>query len=189
MVTIPRRYWTGTETIATRTPWLVPQAILALDRWLKPTDTVLELGAGGSTLFFADRCKRVVTFEKPGIYCDVVAAAIKKEQLTQVELHVVSSEAEVLEILAYTYTGNMFSVIMPDWDEARDFLYDGLEGIVSTDCLYVLDNYAAHNLFPLYGEDLPSTLMHEPMGQVVYDDKHWYGKGTKLVYSDARGVF
>lgn len=45
------------------TPWLHPKAITYLESLLTPDMEVLEFGAGGSTLWFAERVKHVVSFE------------------------------------------------------------------------------------------------------------------------------
>ena len=44
-------------------PWLTPRAIRILDAWLQPSHTVLEWGAGRSTLWFAERVKHVTSIE------------------------------------------------------------------------------------------------------------------------------
>lgn len=42
---------------------MVFSAIDFLDKWIKPCHTVFEWGSGGSTLFFRERAKRVVSIE------------------------------------------------------------------------------------------------------------------------------
>jgi hypothetical protein len=44
-------------------PWISFGAIRFLERFLQPTMQVFEYGSGGSTVFFAARCKRVVSVE------------------------------------------------------------------------------------------------------------------------------
>ena len=44
-------------------PWITRGAILALEEILKPEFSVLELGSGGSTIFFANRCKKVKSYD------------------------------------------------------------------------------------------------------------------------------
>jgi predicted O-methyltransferase YrrM len=44
-------------------PWLAPEAIVYLEGILKPEFEVIEHGAGGSTLWFAERVKCVLAFE------------------------------------------------------------------------------------------------------------------------------
>lgn len=45
-------------------PWWVWPAIEFVERNLKPTDRVLEVGSGFSTLWLAQRCREVVSFEE-----------------------------------------------------------------------------------------------------------------------------
>jgi len=51
------------DPMTRRLPWFSWPAIRWLDRWLQPAFTVFEIGGGGSTLWFADRVKRVVTLD------------------------------------------------------------------------------------------------------------------------------
>jgi len=44
-------------------PWLSEPAVDFFERLLKPTDEVLEYGAGGSTLWLADRVQHVLSIE------------------------------------------------------------------------------------------------------------------------------
>lgn len=44
-------------------PWYSWPAIRVLRHWLQPHHTVIEFGGGGSTLFYADRVKSVLTVE------------------------------------------------------------------------------------------------------------------------------
>lgn len=44
-------------------PWLHPEVIRYLERLLHPDWTVIEHGSGGSTLWLAERVKRVFSFE------------------------------------------------------------------------------------------------------------------------------
>jgi hypothetical protein len=55
-------------------PWISLKAIRFLDKFLTKEMTVLEYGSGGSTIFFAQRCKRVISVEDdPAWYAAVHA--------------------------------------------------------------------------------------------------------------------
>lgn len=56
-------------------PWLAPDVILYLENIIQPDFEVLEFGAGGSTLWFAERVKTVISEEKNFDW----AMAIKKK--------------------------------------------------------------------------------------------------------------
>jgi len=53
-------------------PWLHPDAVEYLEGLLTPEMRVLEHGGGGSTLWFAERVKRVVTTEGDPDWCDAL---------------------------------------------------------------------------------------------------------------------
>jgi predicted O-methyltransferase YrrM len=55
-------------------PWLHPSATAYLESLLRPDMRVLEHGAGGSTLWFAERVKKVVTFEHDQRWIDKIMA-------------------------------------------------------------------------------------------------------------------
>lgn len=58
------KWWEPRTTHAIqRKPWLHDDAIAKLESILRKRFTVIEQGAGGSTLWFAERVKRVVSFE------------------------------------------------------------------------------------------------------------------------------
>jgi hypothetical protein len=54
----------GNTAIKTRTPWFNYDAIDFLKSYITKGMTVLEFGSGGSTLFFSDHCKSVVSIEE-----------------------------------------------------------------------------------------------------------------------------
>ena len=54
------------------TPWLSPDAITFLDEYLKPDMTVIETGAGGSTIWLAKRVDTVITFEHDKNWANLV---------------------------------------------------------------------------------------------------------------------
>ena len=58
-----RNFLKGRNTIEVGYPWLTYGAIIAMEYYLKPTDNVLELGTGGSTIFFSRRCKSVKSYD------------------------------------------------------------------------------------------------------------------------------
>lgn len=58
-------WWTPSGPIGIQPiPWLHPDVISYLDNLLTPNMEVLEFGAGGSTLWFAERVKSVVSYER-----------------------------------------------------------------------------------------------------------------------------
>ncbi len=68
------------------TPWLHPAAIAAIEAILEPDWEVLETGAGGSTIWFAERVARVVTFEHDAVWYETVWAELERRHLSNVQL-------------------------------------------------------------------------------------------------------
>lgn len=53
-VRIPDNYVSGGFAMEYEVPWMTPGAVQRLDELVKPTDNVIEVGTGGSTLFLPD---------------------------------------------------------------------------------------------------------------------------------------
>lgn len=183
MVIIPKQYWLGDKCVETRTPWLVPGAINVLDRFLNKSDKVLEFGCGGSTLFFADRCKQVVSFELGREYFEEINRILRRESIKNVRLMRASTFERAVELLE-EYKKWQFNVVMPDWNADRDFLRPFLRRILDKRFMLVIDNYNARDVYPeSFSGDYFEGVSIKTFAK-VYDDGRWYGKGTK-VYSSS----
>lgn len=53
-------------------PWMPYTAILLLDDLIKDDYNILETGSGGSSIFFATRCKRLITLEHDKDWVNIV---------------------------------------------------------------------------------------------------------------------
>ena len=62
----------GFEHLELGFPWIVVESAEKLNEELKETDIVLEFGSGGSTIFFAERCKLVKSVETSKDWYDTV---------------------------------------------------------------------------------------------------------------------
>lgn len=78
------QYMKGQETLAVGYPWLALGAILTMERLLQPSWRVLELGSGGSTLFWARRCATVYSYETDATWAARVHTAVVKYGNTRV---------------------------------------------------------------------------------------------------------
>jgi predicted O-methyltransferase YrrM len=67
-------------------PWISLKAIRFLERFLTPEMTVLEYGSGGSTIFFARRCKRVIAIEDDPVWLGAVRQRLGALRLTNAEI-------------------------------------------------------------------------------------------------------
>ena len=76
-ITIPNNYWDGESSLELEIPWNTPGAIYRLDELLTKDMTVLEFGAGGSTLFYSNRVKHVTSIESQKGWYKKVLDAVK----------------------------------------------------------------------------------------------------------------
>jgi hypothetical protein len=67
-------------------PWISLKAIRFLERFLTPEMTVLEYGSGGSTIFFARRCKHVISIEDDPVWLGAVRRRLDALRLTNAEV-------------------------------------------------------------------------------------------------------
>ncbi len=70
------RYIKGQETVTIGYPWVALGAILALERILQPSWRVLEFGCGGSTIFWANHCQRVQSYETDPGWVEKIRARV-----------------------------------------------------------------------------------------------------------------
>lgn len=106
-------YWLGTDTLSLGLPWIVPGATVTLAGLLRPEHTVLEFGSGGSTVFFAERCAEVVSFETSEEWADRTRAALEERRLGNATVHVVGSIDEIGAVLG---PDARFDVVVVDND-------------------------------------------------------------------------
>src|SRR5215471_13549962 len=66
-------------------PWLMPEVIRWLEAALRPSWTVLETGMGGSTVFFAQRVRRVISFENNPQWYDKTMRLLQRQHIENVE--------------------------------------------------------------------------------------------------------
>ncbi|RYY49371.1 hypothetical protein [Aeromicrobium sp. Leaf291] len=74
---------------ADKPPWITADALEALDELLLPDDRALEWGSGGTTLWLAQRLAAVTSIEGARAWHDDLAARLRTERITNVDLHLV----------------------------------------------------------------------------------------------------
>ena len=77
---------TRKEPVELELPWFSYAAIDFLKRYLRPEMQVFEFGSGGSTLFFAQHCKTVISVEDNAHWCEIVAAKLASRGIENVDL-------------------------------------------------------------------------------------------------------
>jgi len=79
-------------------PWIVPAAIGFLRRQIRSDWSVLELGAGRSTPWFARRAGRVVSFEDDEFWADHTRGRLRELRLEHAELRQLPVEEFAAEV-------------------------------------------------------------------------------------------
>jgi SAM-dependent methyltransferase len=82
----PAAWWRAKRHITSERPWIVPAAIGWLRRRIRPDWLILELGAGRSTIWFARRAGRVVSFEDNEFWVGHTRDRLQQLELQNVDL-------------------------------------------------------------------------------------------------------
>jgi hypothetical protein len=182
-------YWLGGKTLANGVPWMVPGAIHAMDRLLRPDDVVLEVGTGGSTLFFAERCQRVIAIETSEAWAQDVVLEMEDRQIRNVEYYLRPTQ-EAVESKVASLTENLCSVVSIDsvsgFDRSRFLTLSLLINPGPQLRMVVMDNYSDATLFlkhhSLSEEEMQLSLgvSHGRWRVETYNDNRWFGSGTRL---------
>lgn len=61
-------------------PWLTPKAIDFLNENVQKYDTILEFGTGGSTVYFAKKCLKIVSIEDDELWFKKVQNKLKQKK-------------------------------------------------------------------------------------------------------------
>lgn len=80
------------------TPWLHPAAVLYLNSLIKPDWRILEHGAGGSTLWFAERAASVVSIEASQEWREAIRAVAPSNVTLLAHLPPVAREYDLMLI-------------------------------------------------------------------------------------------
>lgn len=87
-----RWFWTllpGHSPIEDSLPWMTFRAIRWLKSYLRPAMTVFEWGAGGSTIFLANRVRSVVSIESEPAWHACVLEALRVRGISNVALRLI----------------------------------------------------------------------------------------------------
>ena len=170
---IPCDYWNGTQTVELGIPWITPESIHYLDNFFLANKdvTVLEFGAGGSTLYFAKKAKYVLSFETLWPWY-LKIKEIVFTQYPNVDLHFVESIDQIVKIIG----DKKFNLSLVDiCNISRPDLCKLSLPHLQPGSLLVLDNYSAD-----YCDGMDPIFLN--MQQKPFDDAHWAGSGTKIFH-------
>ena len=154
--------------------WLSFGAIIALEHILKPDMKVLELGSGGSSLFFARRVKEVHSVETDPLWHKAVCKSLKDFK----NAHVLLVDKRELNGLILREPNEFYDVILVDIGRTPDYTPDRLKMALNaipklkTGGYLILDNYEK------YGNDL---FPYKNFNVYTFDEFGYSGKGTRIL--------
>ena len=185
-VRIPDNYVSGGFAMAYEVPWMTPGAVQRLDELVKPTDNVIEVGTGGSTLFFARRAQFVIGIEPNLEWADSVIQEASGRNINNAHMISESDPGQVLQIARRLGACTVLSVD-PDDGYDRDQLQEILAARAGDQLeVVVMDNYGAADLFSKsYNWSNESGIASLPGSGWIgcsYDDPKWRGKGTRVFW-------
>jgi hypothetical protein len=112
----PAAWWRARKGLTPERPWIVPAAIGWLRRRIRSDWSILELGSGRSTAWFARRAGHVVSFED-----DAQWAARTRERLDELRLRNVELRVQPVEDLpdaVATLPDSSFDLVVIDFLES-----------------------------------------------------------------------
>ncbi len=112
----PAAWWRARTGKTPERPWIVPAAVGWLGRRTRPDWAVLELGSGRSTIWFARRAGRVLSFEDNEYWYPRTRERLDEAGLENVELRLRPVEELPHEIAALPDAG--FDLVVVDFLEA-----------------------------------------------------------------------
>lgn len=112
----PAAWWRARRGQTPERPWIVPACIGWLRRRIRSDWSVLELGAGRSTIWLARRAARVVSFEDNEFWVDHTRRRLREERLANVELRV--RAVEELHTAVEELEDSSFDLVVIDFLES-----------------------------------------------------------------------
>lgn len=164
-------FFKGQGTLEIGYPWLTFGAIIALESVINKNFKVLEFGSGGSTVFWAERCKSVKSFEtNPEWYKNVEKRA---EGFKNVEINLLS-EAGILEALKKEPDNHYDLVVVDSYpnDIQRILIANAAIAKVKLNGFLIIDNYLKFGMEKFI----------YPKGWEIYtfDEFRYSGRGTRI---------
>jgi predicted O-methyltransferase YrrM len=112
----PAAWWRARRGRTPERPWIVPAAVGWLGRRIRSDWSVLELGSGRSTLWFARRAGRVISFEDNEYWYPQTRERLEKARLDNVDLRLTPVEDFPGEVAALPEAS--FDLVVVDFLEA-----------------------------------------------------------------------
>ncbi|MDH5674584.1 MAG: class I SAM-dependent methyltransferase [Myxococcales bacterium] len=120
-------------------PWLTKSAVEFLDEWISRNDTVVEFGSGRSTLWFAERARRVISTEHDAEWYSHVSDRLEVMRLGNVEYFLAHVEPTSYLSHASEALSGFADLILVD-GQAREHCATWAIGRIRPGGLIVVDN-------------------------------------------------
>jgi SAM-dependent methyltransferase len=114
----PAAWWRARRGITPERPWIVPAAIGWLRRRIRSHWSILELGSGRSTVWFARRAGRVTSFEDNEYWAGQTRARLEELELGNVGLRELPVEGFTATV--ETLPNDSFDLVVVDFLESPD---------------------------------------------------------------------
>jgi SAM-dependent methyltransferase len=112
----PAAWWRARKRITPERPWIVPAAIGWLRRRIRSDWSVLELGSGRSTAWFARRAGRVISFEDNEFWAEQTRDALQDLGLDNVDLRM--GPVEAIPAAVEALPDSSFDLVVVDFLES-----------------------------------------------------------------------
>ncbi len=175
----------GPWRIEQELPWLTLDSVEFIGKNINKSHNVLEFGSGGSTMFFARRAKRVVSFESGGNNKQIDIAAqsyewykrlaekLHEHNINNVELHLLHSYPNTNTLYDYVFGSlpeKYFHWLLVDGAHRNQCVMKGRSKLVSGGYM-IIDNYGW----------LKNMKLFRYWKALKFDHKDWNGKGTLIL--------
>lgn len=186
-INIQEDYWTGTECLENEVPWFVPDSIYYLSNMCDSDDVVLDLGSGGSTFFFAKRCKQVISIETNFQWFQKMKKKLCDNNVSNVVVLYLQNQAEI-ESLLKSFSEKYFNIALVDTVHGfdRSMFIDIIANKINK--MFVLNNYSSHRLLPSHFDKTKDQIVDKCFGQNSehwfvkdFNDIKWTGSGTRVM--------
>lgn len=153
-------------------PWLTFGAIIAIEHIVNKEMKVLELGSGGSTLFWARTCKSVKSYETDSKWYRIIRQKTEKQKLGNVEI--VLCHRRLMRIELRSEPDNYYDIVLIDTDPKRskrlDLAYMAIPKLKSGGWL-IIDNYLKFGM---------ENFDYSKWEVYTFDEFYYNGLGTRL---------
>lgn len=171
-------------------PWIVPDSLYFLDNLLNSNDTVLDIGSGGSTIYFLKTCKKVYSIETDKEWFDLVNDRIDQKNLRE-NLTYCNLEFEKINDYIQKITDAVTVTTIDTINRKnRTNIFEKIIFSKNKPEIIILDNWGSKkvfkSIFNLTGKELID--MYGLQQYQVFDFLYpgWFGNGTRILVHESR---